>query len=507
MKNFFKILIFIVLLFLTPFIFLAFVNFGGNKIYYVFFTLISFFSVIFSFREKGFFFEKFFSIYLWLGLWLKFTLFRSIFLNNPPGGIGFFEFNEESLNELMVLASIPFLSLTLSSIIFSKFNYNNKFIPNNFWSKIYKNFRLLILIILIILISVITLLNLNFGIYQKGLVSNLDLPFVISGFFKWFYLIGSGVIISLIIKYELEIKKNVSHLLYGVLLFETFISNITLLSRAMIFNISAIFYGIFQSLILDKENKQRIKKLFVYYLIVIILFLVSVPVINQIREKVYYVDDYIKIEKAEVFGQSANEKKHIKKDRQNNEKEINKFSDHKFLENKIITNTFFKAVQLIYIRFVGIESLMAVSSYENKSFLNLIEAFDEKIDYSNYNYYYTKYVLVEQKKIDENFTNDKKYLTKNQYTIHVPGIVSFLYYAGSKTFLFFSIFLIGILFFYFEKLVFYSSSGNIILTAFISHIISYRLAHFGYVPTQSYLFFGSLIITIFVIFLFNKYFK
>ena len=33
-----------------------------------------------------------------------------------------------------------------------------------------------------------------------------------------------------------------------------------------------------------------------------------------------------------------------------------------------------------------------------KKFLNLIEAFDEKIDYSNYNYYYTKYVLVEQKK-------------------------------------------------------------------------------------------------------------
>ena len=98
----------------------------------------------------------------------------------------------------------------------------------------------------------------------------------------------------------------------------------------MIFNISAIFYGIFQSLILDKENKQRIKKLFVYYLIVIILFLVSVPVINQIREKAYYVDNYIKIDKAEVFGKSINEKKTLKKERQNNEKKLINFQNIKF---------------------------------------------------------------------------------------------------------------------------------------------------------------------------------
>ena len=63
------------------------------------------------------------------------------------------------------------------------------------------------------------------------------------------------------------------------------------------------------------------------------------------------------------------------------------------------------------------------------------------------------------------------------------------------------------LFYSLERFVYYSSSGNLILTAFISHIICYRLIHFGYVPTQSYLFFGSLLFTIFIIFIIHRFLK
>lgn len=497
MKNFLKVFIYLSFIFFVPFIYLALINFGGNKIYYIFFTIISFFSVFYSFREKGFFFEKFFSIYLWLGFWLKFTLFQSLFIESPPGGLGYFKFSQANLNELMFLASIPFVSLTFCSILITKFYQPKKVIQNNFWPKIYKNFRLLILVITIFFISVIYLINFKFGIYQKGLVSNIDLPLLVSGFFKWFYLMGSGVIISMLIKYELENKNDVSNSLYLLLTYESFVSNISLLSRAMIFNISAIFYAIFK-IFFDSDNINKIKKLLIHYLIIVILFLASIPIINQIREKAYFLDEKILEEKTEVFGKVINEDLNLYENFNNNEI---------FLKKKKLSNTFYKALQLVYIRFVGIESLMAVSSYEDKNFDNFKEAFNEKIDYSNYNYYYVKYVLIGQNNTNEKFLGDRKDLTSNQYTIHVPGIVSFLYYSGSKTFIFFSIFLIGIIFFIFERFVYYSSSGNLILTAFISHIISYRLAHFGYVPTQSYLFFGSLLLTIFIIFLFNKLIK
>ena len=73
---------------------------------------------------------------------------------------------------------------------------------------------------------------------------------VVSGFIKWFYLMGSGVIISLLIKYELENKNDLSNSLYGIIMYETFISNLTLLSRAMIFNTSAIFLEFLKALLI-----------------------------------------------------------------------------------------------------------------------------------------------------------------------------------------------------------------------------------------------------------------
>ena len=110
--------------------------------------------------------------------------------------------------------------------------------------------------------------------FIKRLVSNIDLPLVVSGFIKWFYLMGSGVIISLLIKYELENKNDLSNSLYGIIMYETFISNLTLLSRAMIFNTSIIFLQFLKALSI--ACKKKLKKLFIYYLIIVILFMALV---------------------------------------------------------------------------------------------------------------------------------------------------------------------------------------------------------------------------------------
>ena len=307
MKFFFKQPLYLSLFFFVPFLYFALVNFSGNKINYLIFSLISFFTVIYSFREKGFFFEKFFSIYLWLGFWFKFTLFQGLFIDSPPGGLGYFKFTNKNLNELMLLASLPFVSLTFSSILVSRFYQSKTIIKNNFFSNIYKKFRLTILIMTFFFITSITLINFKFGIYQKGLVSSIELPLFISGFFKWFYLMGSGVIISILVKYELENKNDISNSLYSLLIYESLISNITLLSRAMIFNVSAIFYGIFKSLTLDNPNIKKIKKLIFNYLIIIMLFITSVIIIDNMRSKAYFTDKKILIEKSEIFGKATNE--------------------------------------------------------------------------------------------------------------------------------------------------------------------------------------------------------
>ena len=133
---------FVIAFFLASFFlfYFAYQNFLGNKFYYVCFSFISIFSTIFSFREKGFFFEKFLSIYLFLGFWLKFTLFIGLFINYPPAiGIENFEFSKDSLNELMILSSIPFISLTFTSLLMNKIKFLQHHIQNNSLKNIYRN--------------------------------------------------------------------------------------------------------------------------------------------------------------------------------------------------------------------------------------------------------------------------------------------------------------------------------------------------------------------------------
>lgn len=493
-----KIILIFVILFLFCSIILFFLtlqNFTGSKFYYVFFSFISFFSLIYSFRKKAFFFEKFLIIYLWLGFWLKFSLFQGLFINDPPGGLGNFNFTTESFNELMIISSIPFTSITIASVIFNKVSFLQNCLNNNFLQRLYNKLRSPILISVTFLILIVSVFNYKFGIYQKGLIPTSELPFLIAGFFKWLYLMGFGVILSFLIKYELNSKKDVQHEVYLIVLLESIVSNFALLSRAMIFNVSSIFFGLFKSFYLVEDYKKKIKKLTIYYIVILLLFLTSIPIINEVRNQLYFQQEKIEIEKKKVFESKIF-------DTLNKKNFIIKINNESIMYSKI-----YKVLQLIYIRFVGIESMMAVSSYQKLGFNNFKEAFEEKIDYSNYNHYYLKYSLLEEYGSNEKFLEDKKDLKNKQYTIHTPGIMAFLYYSGSKVFLFFSVFIFSIVFLLFERFVYFSSSGNLILTAFISHIISYRLAHFGYVPAQSYLFFGSLIITIFIIFLFNKYFK
>ena len=97
-----------------------------------------------------------------------------------------------------------------------------------------------------------------------------------------------------------------------------------------------------------------------------------------------------------------------------------------------------------------------------------------------------------------NITTDKVFLKGNT----LPGIISFLYYTGNIPFVLISLILIFIFFNFLENLIRFYTYSNVIFTCFISNMIATRLFHFGYAPKDSYLFFGSIILSfIFMIFL------
>ena len=90
-----------------------------------------------------------------------------------------------------------------------------------------------------------------------------------------------------------------------------------------------------------------------------------------------------------------------------------------------------------------------------------------------------------------------------QYGITTPGIVAFLYYSGSNTFVFLTIFLISFLILTFEKIIFHIFN-NLIICSILSQVVAYRLIHFGYMPQNTYMLLTSVLITILGLFLVKK---
>ena len=136
--------------------------------------------------------------------------------------------------------------------------------------------------------------------------------------------------------------------------------------------------------------------------------------------------------------------------------------------------------------------MVAVESFDGKSFDFFKRSFYDKFDKNNYPFY--------EKNVQKRV---KKQTNTIQYGITTPGIFAFLYYTGSQVLLFVSIFLISIFLLTFEKFIFLIFN-NLILCSILSQVLAYRLIHFGYMPQNTYLLLTSVLITIVGLFIIKK---
>ena len=140
-------------------------------------------------------------------------------------------------------------------------------------------------------------------------------------------------------------------------------------------------------------------------------------------------------------------------------------------------------------RWIGIDSLILVSSSKNKGFDLFIRAFKEDKHQVDYTFYEKEFGLVDVK---TNVDTGKTIMKGNT----LPGIISFLYYTGSPVFLLLSIMFIFFIFNFLESFLNYITDRNLVFMCFISNMIATRLFHFGYAPKDSYLFLVSILLSI-----------
>lgn len=439
--------------------FFALDKYIGESYIFIWFTITSNVLLYFGFRKNAIFFDTFIGLFLWLGFWLKSTI-RIIFLDSKfVEGIDNLIIPAKTFDEALFVSGIAFLSLIIASYLREKFLFKYpKEIKEeeNGLFLFYKNNRNKVLISYFLLFVFIGFTNSYFGIYQRGEIVETILPYGLNSMYKWLLLFGLASFSALILKYEFDLEKKTIYLVPFLALLETCTTNISLLSRGMILNSTSLGLGIIKQLKLSsiKTNKRF---WFIMSVLFIALFLISVISVNNLRES--------KINAASINAASI---------------------------NASVNN-----IKILFLdRWVGIEGLIAVSNKENKSWDLLKEAISEKYDENKMSFYDSNFISSAYKNTNMNV---------NHY-VTLPGFIAFFYYSGHIWFLCIVLVILSLIASIIELFAYKFSSNNLIFAALIGQIIAYRYSHFGYVPSQSYLLFGSILLNIFIFFILNKIF-
>lgn len=435
---------------------LAFPRYPGKSYVYLLFTVVANLLLYFGFRKNAIFFDTFIGIFCWLGFWLKLTILGIFFGGSFAEKVGCFDGSGAAYDRALIVSSCGLFGFLLASIIREKLSYNYPQKIEGIAQKgllgFYRNHRNVLLTGFVVLFVVVGVTNAYLGIYQRGCITQTTLPWGLNGIYKWLLLFGLASFSALFLKFEFEFHKETSLFVMFLSLMESFVSNVSLLSRGMILNSSALLCGVFASTKLH-SIKSNARFFMATILIFITLFIGSYSVVNFLRS-------------AAFSGRSLT-----------------------LTGGQVLTGGL--PCRTLIDRWVGMEGVMAISSYPNLGWDLWKTAWKESYNENETSFY-------DNNLIESQYANTDK--TKNHH-ISLPGIIAFFFYPGSFLFLFVSMFVLGGVAAAIEGFVFWMGGKNVILCALIAQVVAYRFMSFGYVPQQSYLLFGTIFLNIIIIYL------
>jgi hypothetical protein len=438
-------------------------KYSGNGYIYVLFTIISTVLLYFGFRKNAIFFDTFIGVFFWLGFWLKLTVRVAFMDGGFYEAVGNFNGSAAAFDRALLVTSCAFFGLIVASISRERFlfSYPQKIITDNQQGLLafYRNNRMIILISFIILIVTVAVTNAYFVIYQRGTIPETILPYGLSGVYKWLLMFGLATLSAIILKFEMELTHKPSYLAVILSFMESLLSNISLLSRGMILNVGSLMYGMIRSMKLHKME-VKIRFLLISMMVFVILFASSVFAVNYVRASSFH-------DKPELLNDNS----------------------------RLLRNASHSTALLFLDRWVGIEGVMAISSYPEQGWGLWEKAWKESYTENDTSFYDNNIITSPYIKTDKS----------EHHFISLPGIVAFCFYPGSFIFLFSSMFLVGMLGSAIEVATFKLGGKNIILCSLLAQVVAFRLASFGYVPAQSYLLFGSIFLNLIIIFTADKF--
>ena len=440
------------------------------QLYFFIFSTLSTLNILIVILNKTSFFNKFFSLYIWLGYFFSYTshiIFFNENYNFPTGNFDFEDFNNRK--ELYIVLIIFNLSILISFLISNKYLYLRHKFSNIKLNKFYSKNTNLFLLSIISIILLISFSNIIYKFFDYYFFYKAKNPPILDAFFKWLYLFGFSSLMCIFLNLN-QSKKIIIQLLI-IYFVQEFLFYYSILSRGCIFNSLAIFAAFVIKYQFDKNYNYKI--ILSFFVLIFSLFVINFYILIDERggsNKENFENYRSKL--------NLNIKYNIKK--HSNSSLVNKINYYQPILNKTenktkLTSDFVPKVKRLFFsiknRVFGVDSLMVVIGYPNKGFDFLKESLNEKFDPGNTS-------IFDKIRYKNTISNQTRNIT-------MPGILAFLYFSGSLSFVFIMTFLL-ILFCNLIEKINMLINNNIFLTSLISQLLAYRLWHFGYAPSNSY---------------------
>lgn len=493
--------------------FLGINNFSGSAIIYSTFSCTAFL-LLYSAQTGKSYVYFFFAIYIFLGFWAKLIshlLLKYPFVEPTGGFIGL----ASDWNDVLLTATVGILGILAAHTTWrfrrQIFKDRNTSEETPIWIPIwYPRFRTYIWSILCIACVGTCLINMIYGIHQIGLAPRTIWQWPLNALVAWGLNIGLATFICVCMYWDFTLKRNSTLYIYCTLL-EATLSGISVLSRSVyIFHSLPQYFSCYKLGLFKTWSKTKILILIIFF---ILGLSISVAVVSAFRNVLYQTGDYQST--AYVMAQSRlnvieaeyrllvdslktlptkerslaiirlkeleEEIARLKAIMQSEKLKIQAALNAENASAQLLANEFNYQItsganktilQLSVDRWIGLEGLMAVQSYEKKDMQLLLTSLTEK--------------SIDGKADTFQKISNSIYLKVDSPKFRfgaLPGIVGFLYYSGNKLIVGLGMFCLTLLLLSIEA-VMLRLTGNPIICSLYGAGLASNLAQFGGVPRQ-----------------------
>lgn len=461
-------------------------SYAGSQLVFVLFSFVFLIMLLSGVNKPEGYGYLFLVIFLWLGFWFKLTasLLLSVWLPlvfEEP--VGSFNFSAEAWDRVLwiaIWASIgAMLGRFLYGLISPKTSGDSVEAKAPLW---YPAIRIWLWTgVLLVTVGVATF-NICYGIHRIGMVPRTILHWPLNAFISWMLNLGSALAIAVLVWWDTAEKKNITLPLFAIL-GEAFLSTVSIISRS-----AFLFHSIPQMLSLSarKEISQRYsrKQILLFISTFAILFLMSIAAVSFMRDYQYAgskstplpVSDSVtdpsvgtlKPISVQVLPQPA--------------KEISSF--RLTLIRQLLVN-----------RWIGIEGVMAVSSYPGNSGALFWEMLAEKREAGKVGAY-------------QRVSNSGYQSTDTRYQFaSLPGATAFLYFSGSMVVVMLGMAALALIMLIVERAIFALTQNPLVCSLF-GVTAANTVAQFGIAPRQDIPLYLMIMLTaIFIYFIQSKTFS